>query len=159
MIVALGVAVLLAGDSSRAFAPARLGPEPLREFVDLGPVAVPNVVADRRRFDRLLQLEGDRLDADGFFITEGDPAGIYAPGMNVSLGLFSGLLGPFALVPALFELAITPQPTHTVVLRAYTFRDLPAKTRQRLLEISRQVVVGEMSVADFEAERERLLTN
>lgn len=73
--------------SGRAFKQARiLHIEPTREYLDLGPIAVPENRGGQA-FGEWLVLEADRLDADAFLIEEGDLAAVYLPsgGMKMSL--------------------------------------------------------------------------
>jgi hypothetical protein len=156
--LAFALAIASTGDGSRAFARAAVGPEPVRAYVDLGPILVPSEVGNRERFDKLLQLEGDRLGADGFFVSEGDPTAFYAPGMT-SPPFWSQSLGPVMVVPMAIVALLHKESRHPVVLRAYTFRDLQSTTRERLMSLSRQVVLGEITVAEFEMRRTELLAN
>ena len=154
-MIAVVLAVALAAGDARAFTPARLGPEPLRAHVDLGPIVIRTELANRDQFLRYLQLEGDRLRADGFFIAEGDPAAAAAPAMASSAWYAN--LRELAVVPMVLE-GLTAKPrTATIVVHAYTFRDMPGTSRARLDELNAALMRGETSVASFEAERERIL--
>ncbi len=158
-MIALLVAVALLAPQPRPFKAALLGPEPVRAYVDLGPIVTTHELGSRKKATAFLQLEADRLGADGFFVSAGDPAALYSPDPYfVGTGNAAwATIGAIMAVAALFSHKADQSPR--AVLRAYTFRDLPKETRDALARICAQLVTGEISIAAFEAERERLLAN